>query len=266
MKIVITTGDVNGIGIEVFVKALLKTEMQQLLKTHELTFCGSSETFKDYVAKAKLPVVFKNQGFSVGDIPLKTLECENFAPVEFGRETKRAAELAVEALDKAARATVLKSFDAIITLPISKHALQNVGWNFPGQTEMLANAAGVENPMMILASGQLRVALQTIHIPLKNVADSISKDKIVEKITTLFKALQSDFSTPNPKIAVLGLNPHAGESGGIGTEEIEVLKPAIDEAFKNGIDVNGRIRRTVFSLMALLKTMMAFWRCITIRV
>jgi 4-hydroxythreonine-4-phosphate dehydrogenase len=238
-KLVISTGDVNGIGIEVFVKALLKSDIQQLLKSHELTLCGNSESFKDYVVKAKLPAHFQSNEIVVGEVVLKTLECENFAPVEFGRETKRAAQLAAEALDKAARATVLKSFDAILTLPISKHALQSIGWNFPGQTEMLAHVAGVEKPMMILCSGGLRVALATIHIPLKDVAAAISKERIVEKITTLFKTLKEDFATPKPKIAVLGLNPHAGEAGAIGKEEIELLKPAIDEAFKNGIDVDG---------------------------
>ncbi|MES2767359.1 MAG: 4-hydroxythreonine-4-phosphate dehydrogenase PdxA [Bacteroidota bacterium] len=238
-KLIITTGDVNGIGIEVFVKALLKSEIQQLLKSHELTFCGNSETFKEYVVKAKLPVDFKDDSFSVGGIFLKVLECENYAPVEFGRETKRPAQLAAEALDKAAQATVLKEFDAILTLPVSKHALQNVGWNFPGQTEMLAHAAGADNPMMILCSGRLRVALATIHIPLKDVAAVIFKERIKEKITTLFTTLWEDFATPNPKIAVLGLNPHAGEAGAIGSEEIEVLKPAIEECFKSGIDVDG---------------------------
>ncbi|HYF04362.1 MAG TPA: 4-hydroxythreonine-4-phosphate dehydrogenase PdxA [Patescibacteria group bacterium] len=239
MRLIFTTGDTNGIGIEVLVKALVKSEMQELLQEHELTFCGNAETFKEYAVKAKLPAIFKNDGFSIGDVFLKMLECENYAPVEFGHETKRAAQLAVESLEKAARATVLKEFDAVITLPISKHALQSVGWNFPGQTEMMAHAAGAQNPMMILCSGRLRVALATVHIPLKNVAASLFKEKIVEKISALFKTLKADFSTSNPKIAVLGLNPHAGESGGIGSEEIDIIQPAIAEAFKNGIDVDG---------------------------
>jgi 4-hydroxythreonine-4-phosphate dehydrogenase len=127
----------------------------------------------------------------------------------------------------------------MVTLPISKEAINLTDYKIPGHTEFLATKTNTASVLMMLVNGDLRVALTTVHIPISDVAHTITKKLIIEKATILNNSLKSDFSISNPKIAVLGLNPHAGDGGVIGKEEIEIIQPAIKELQEQGVLASG---------------------------
>ena len=127
----------------------------------------------------------------------------------------------------------------MVTAPTSKEALHLAGYSFPGQTEMVTLFSGSQKVIMMLVSPSLRVGLVTVHAPLKDVPGLISKEKIVEKINLMLASLQRDFAVKKPALAMLGLNPHAGEAGHIGSEELSVLQPALDAARTNGARIDG---------------------------
>jgi 4-hydroxythreonine-4-phosphate dehydrogenase len=128
---------------------------------------------------------------------------------------------------------------AMVTAPVSKEALNSAGYNFPGQTEMIALLTRSQRVAMVLVSDTMRVGLVTIHVGLKNVASQISKEKIIEKIAIINESLKKDFRLKKPKLAILALNPHCGENGLIGIEENEIILPAIAESQAAGILANG---------------------------
>lgn len=240
MKSIITIGDCNGIGIEVLFKALLHIHNESLSPNNHVTLCGNTKTITEYAQKISYSIATHKSGIIINNtLKLEILESGNYSPVEFGSITKTAANLAISSLETAIEKTISGEFDAIITMPIAKIALSRVGWQFPGQTEMLATLCNISNPMMMLASDSIRVALATIHIPLQKVSSLITQSIIVERIEKIYESLQKDFAIISPKIAVLGLNPHAGENGNIGFEEINSINPAIKDCVKKGIDVQG---------------------------
>lgn len=238
MKLICTIGDCNGIGLEVFFKAL-KEEPLSSSQDISITLCGNSRTIVDYAAQLGVEVCRSNSTLTVESATISILECDTYSEVLFGAATISAAQLAVESLEMAIRHTISGEFDAIVTLPISKVALKQIGWNFPGQTEMLAARCHTQYPMMILCSDSIRVALATIHTPIQNVPGKITQAHILERIAVFNASLKLDYALPSPSIAVLGLNPHAGEQGEIGIEEIESINPAIQASIHNGINANG---------------------------
>ena len=145
-----------------------------------------------------------------------------------GAPTKESARAAVEALETAAKNLLSGKWQAVVTGPVSKKALHDVGCDFPGQTEFFAARAGVENFAMCLTGGGLTVALVTAHVPIAHVAGLLKTSEIV-RIGTLLVSFLRQCGCKEPRIAVAGLNPHAGEGGDIGTEEIEIITPAVEE-------------------------------------
>jgi len=133
-----------------------------------------------------------------------------------------------------------------IGTPASKEALHLAGYNFPGQTEMIALFTRSQQVAMMLVSNTMRVGLVTIHVPLKEVAGRITKEKLLEKIGIIDASLRRDFAVKRPSLAVLSLNPHAGEHGDIGKEELEIIEPAIEEARKNGMLIQGPFSSDAF--------------------
>jgi 4-hydroxythreonine-4-phosphate dehydrogenase len=129
--------------------------------------------------------------------------------------------------------------DGMTTCPISKASLQAAGYVYPGHTEMLAELTGTEHYAMMLAGPRLRVTLVTIHCPLSQVAARLTEEAIIDLIRITYRALRTDFALSRPKIAVAGLNPHAGENGLFGDEETNLIQPAINQALKEGITVEG---------------------------
>ncbi len=195
IKVGITQGDPAGIGPQIVNKALEDPRMNELCAPHVYKFSGE------------------------------------FTP---GHPTKESGEAAVKMLREAVADLKKGAIDVLVTAPISKENAQSDGWNFAGHTEFLASEFEGA-PLMMMCSEALRVALVTSHMALADVPGAISKEKIVEKLRTLRKTLISDFAIVEPRIAVLALNPHAGEGGMMGTDEAEVIVPAVEAAQKEGI-------------------------------
>lgn len=170
---------------------------------------------------------------------LEVLPCRLRAPAVPGRLDPTNATYVLECLDLAARGCLSGAFDAMLTGPVHKGVINDAGIPFSGHTEYLAAAAGGCQPVMMLATGALRVALVTTHVPLRAVPDLITGTTLHYTIRTVAGALSSQFGLEQPRIAVCGLNPHAGEGGHLGREEIEVIEPVLAECRAAGLDVRG---------------------------
>jgi 4-hydroxythreonine-4-phosphate dehydrogenase len=236
LKIGITQGDINGIGWEVILKSLSDSRMTELFTP---VVYGSMQA-----AKAYMPLLEKQEdGFtlqfnvvaSADDArrgKVNFVECGDATP-KAGIASAEGGKAAVEALERAVADLKNGAIDALVTAPIDKESAQSDTFHFTGHTEFFASHLEGE-PMMIMCSDRLRVGLVTIHIPVSEVSQSISKEKILSSLTTLRQSLKADFGIVEPRIAVLSLNPHAGEGGMLGSEEQEIIKPAIEEAFQEG--------------------------------
>ena len=160
-----------------------------------------------------------------------------------GRPDQAAMQAVQESIEQAVRLVQQGAARAIVTLPVSKAMLYHAGFAFPGHTEYLAELAAQDGrpllPVMMLVSGSLKVVPATIHIPLKEVPLALTKELILATIETTAKDLGRYFSLKRPRLAVSGLNPHAGEDGGLGREEADVIAPAIEAARGKGLDVTG---------------------------
>jgi len=156
-----------------------------------------------------------------------------------GQASKEAGMFAFKSLEAAVADLASNKVDVIVTAPIDKDSIQSKDFNFPGHTEYLAKFANTDKVLMFLVSEALKVGIVTGHLPLKDVAQNISKEKIHEKLLLMQESLVKDFGVNKPKIAVLGLNPHAGDNGLIGTEEKDIIIPAIREAQEKGMLVYG---------------------------
>lgn len=256
MRLIFSAGDCNGIGIEVLIKALreLSASPRHLTLCMDTTFSIAvhPDTFAEYAAHLGLEIERWRSngidGFTIGSLDCEVFPCATRAAVRFGETTPDAGAMAIEALEIAACEVIAGRADAVVTMPVSKHSLQSVGFPFPGQTEFFADRAGATAPMMILCTTTptpesplhaLRVGLATIHIPLKDVAGAISAEQVLERLNILHATVKNDFGCAKPRLAVLGLNPHAGEQGHIGREELEHIIPAVRQAQECGIHAEG---------------------------
>jgi 4-hydroxythreonine-4-phosphate dehydrogenase len=239
MKIVVTCGDVNGIGLETLLKSADVMSSNLFFKDTEFYLSCNTQSLLEYAQKIGYDIEILNERVIVSDHYMKILECDNYSPVQFGKVTRNAGSLSVESLEKAIVHTLNHKFDALVTLPISKESAYLAGFKYPGQTEMLAEKSKVTSPLMILFKDDLRVALATIHEPLRTVPDLITKEKLTALITQFNNSLKIDFGIDKPKIAVLGLNPHAGENGKIGMEENTIISVALEQLKTEGVLVRG---------------------------
>lgn len=235
VRVGISIGDINGIGPEVVIKAL--SDNRLLLDCTPVIYASN----KVLAYHKKL---IENQEFSyqscksANDAAHKKVNVINLWDEEIqfdlGKPTQLGGKYAFKSLEAATQDLASGKIDVLVTAPISKEAMALSGFKFPGHTEYLASLAGEAEALMLMVSGDLRVALATTHIPLKEVSTALSKEKITEKIASLDKSLRRDFGIQRPKIAVFGLNPHAGENGKMGTEEQELIIPAIKQANSQG--------------------------------
>ena len=218
-RIAITCGDFNGIGPEIIVKALNKLD----LPADKVVLIGASELF-----------IGLNQSYEVIEIPFEK------SWQKYGEETKEAGEFSYRCLIKACEMANNGEISAIVTAPVSKNALHLAGHNYSGQTEVLeknlANYSKGEKAEMLFVSGDFRVLLLTRHVALKDV--KITKEFLTEKLERINRVLKEKFNIANPQIALCSLNPHAGEHGVIGTEEIDEFLPAVKKLRCDGIDVS----------------------------
>ena len=163
------------------------------------------------------------------------------APVVTGRTDPRNVGCLLDGLARAADLVLAGEADALVTAPVQKSVIIEAGVAFSGHTEFLAELAGAPQPVMLLVAGALRVALATTHLPLRNVPDAITTDGLTRTLAILHADLESRYGLANPRIAVCGLNPHAGEGGHLGTEDDTVIAPAITRAQRDGLDVFGPV-------------------------
>jgi 4-hydroxythreonine-4-phosphate dehydrogenase len=222
-KIAITLGDPAGIGSEIILKAL----NSQFDLAFEPVIIGSK------------PVIEK--AWSQFDLPIPDVEiidaCEvDIQQLEWGKLSEEAGKLAAESVILAAKMAMTNEVDAMVTAPINKEAIQLAGYDFPGHTELLADLTNTQNFAMMLAGGNLKVILVTTHLAIKAVSQQLSTKKIYNKIKVADDALKKYWKTDNP-IAVCALNPHAGEHGLFGSEETDIIEPAVEQARKEGINV-----------------------------
>ena len=237
IKVGITHGDINGVGYEVIFKALADEEICSLFTPVvfgiETIARKAIEEFG--LNELKLNVVSDAGEAREGVINL--VDLKKVSPELYpGEVRKDAGESAVEALESAVSALQNGEIDVLVTAPISKEAVQSESFNFPGHTEFLSERLGEgSQAMMILCNETLRVALLTIHVPITKVAEKITEDSIVEAVEKFSATLKSDFGIVRPRIAVLSLNPHAGDGGLLGTEETEIIEPALNRLMQQGI-------------------------------
>ena len=238
MKLFVSCGDVNGIGLETFFKSLQSMDIFD----HELILCIHPKTLEE----SGLAGPLINNTVVSGNHVITIHPCTMYSPITYGIATKESAKLAIESLEISIHHVYNKKADALITLPISKASLRQYDWDFPGQTEMLSAYTNQAQPLMILFAKQFRVALATIHVPLEKVSSMISKDSLVQTINILHTSLCEDWLIDQPTIAVLGLNPHAGEQGDIGNEEQISIIPAIDQCKSLNINIDGPFSADAF--------------------
>ncbi len=235
VRVGISIGDVNGISPEVIMKAL--NDPRILIDCIPIVY-GSSKVFSFHKKNMKRDFIFQVVK-KAEDAKRKKINVINIwdGELEFniGEATENGGRYAFESLESATQDLASGKIDVLVTAPISKDAMNKSGFKFPGHTEYLADMAGQEEALMLMVSPTMRVGLVTCHIPLKEVTNVLSIEKIYDKINAFNGSLKKDFGISRPKIAVLGVNPHAGENGKMGEEENEFIKPAIDKAFQDGM-------------------------------
>lgn len=237
IKLGITHGDYNGVGYEVTLKALAD---ELILELFTPVFFADWRIVDHAVRTLGLELPPLQRVRSAADakdgkINIVDLQLQG-ATVEPGVPNAASGAAAVKALDAAVKAVKSGDIDAIVTAPISKEAVQSDNFHFSGHTEYLEAQSGDDSKaQMILYAGGLRVALVTTHLPIADVAAAITKERVYDSIMSFNGTLRQDFSITRPKIAVLSLNPHCGDGGVLGHEDEEIIKPAIEEAQKNGV-------------------------------
>jgi 4-hydroxythreonine-4-phosphate dehydrogenase len=235
----ITLGDINGIGPEVIIKALNDT---RLMKYITPVIYGSTKVLSYYRKNLNL------NDFNYSQVKddylhfkkINVINCwEEVVEINPGTVDEKTGDYAFKALEKAAVAINDGKIDAIVTGPINKKLIQGENFKFPGQTEYIASISGENDSLMMMVSDTLKVGLVTTHVPVKNVSELITRETIESKIKIFLKALKQDFGIIKPRLAVLSLNPHAGDDGLIGTEDKEIILPVIEEFKSNGNLVYG---------------------------
>jgi 4-hydroxythreonine-4-phosphate dehydrogenase len=237
IRIGISHGDINGIGYEVIMKALSDTS---LLKGKTIIIYGAPKVAAFYRKMLNLSNINFNQVKSVEEAlskKINIINCvDNNIRVDAGQSTEMAGQASFDALKASVEDLKNNKIDALVTAPINKKNIISDNFQFPGHTEYLAKEFGVDDVVMLLVSDTMKIGVVTGHIPVKEVAKTITKELIIKKLQVLHKSLIEDFNIIKPHIAVLGLNPHSGDEGVIGDEEQKIIIPAIDEAKqKHGI-------------------------------
>jgi 4-hydroxythreonine-4-phosphate dehydrogenase len=236
IKIGISIGDVNGIGLEEIIKAL--SENQILDYCTPIVYGHSKVVSYHRKALGMTDLIFNVIANPDAANPKKAnlINCwEEDVKIDLGVSNETGGKYALLSLEKATDDLINGRIDALVTAPINKHNIQSDTFKFPGHTEYLQERSGGNDVLMFMISEDLRVGVVTGHIPVGQVAPNISKEKILKKLVMMNDSLKKDFWIEKPKIAVLGLNPHAGDNGLLGKEESEVIIPAVQEAFDKGV-------------------------------
>ncbi len=232
-RIALSPGDPAGIGPEICLRSL--SENIDCLSNFELI--GDINFYKKLSRDLNLDLSFqetinKENAILVKNIPLSS-------EVILGSPNIKNSKYTLDVLLAGSLGTLNKDYSALVTGPINKKIINDYGFEFSGHTEFLADISNTKNVVMLLANSKLRVALLTTHIPLSKVPETITTEKIIETTMILNDSLKNLWKIKNPKICILGLNPHAGEGGFMGEEEMEVIEPAVNALLRKNINVDG---------------------------
>lgn len=239
IRIAITVGDYNGIGPEVILKSLQHFDIQHITPI----ILGSNKIIDHYLPLAGTQIEYQQTDSidKIKDGIINVCNCFDDDTIEIkpGKLSAKAGKSAMIAVENGIQFCKAGQADALVTAPISKEAVNLAGYPIPGHTEFLAEKTNTGDFIMMMVNDQLRVGLISTHIPLRDVVSTISTGQIIRYIKIMNTSLTNDFGIGKPKIAVLGLNPHAGDGGMIGDEEIKMITPAIRESRAGGMNVNG---------------------------
>ncbi|GAB4022010.1 hypothetical protein GCM10028808_68510 [Spirosoma migulaei] len=232
----ISLGDYNGIGPEVILKALQYNRLQKICTP---VIYGSMRILNRYRNLLNLKDWNLNGAQTIGQISHKLTNVITCWPdqnqeIQPGQVTPEAGQAALACLQRAVDDLKNGKLDALVTAPINKYNIQSEEFKFPGHTEYLAQEFGVEDNLMFMVSETLRIGVVTGHVPLGRVRQNVTRERIVQKLHMMMQSLKQDFGIEKPKIAVLGLNPHAGEEGLLGSEEQDIIKPLLIELANKG--------------------------------
>lgn len=241
MKVGITHGDINGVGYEVTLGALAEEGMLEICTPVIFGYLPLVEKARKVLGIEGISISKAHSASTAQPGRINVVEIGSSMPEHTpGKPTEASGKAAVAALDIAMKAVKSGDIDVLVTAPISKEAVQSDKFHFPGHTEYLEAAAGEGfKARMILFDDYIRVALVSTHLPVAKLAESVTKESVAEAIESLRSSLKQDFGFERPRIAVLSLNPHAGDGGLLGTEESEYIIPAITDAREQGTLVFG---------------------------
>ncbi|MCC5946393.1 MAG: 4-hydroxythreonine-4-phosphate dehydrogenase PdxA [Bernardetiaceae bacterium] len=239
----LTVGDFNGIGLEV----VLKTLQDERIKNYCVPIIfASGRLMANYKRVLNMDFAYhQNNKFERENLHERKINIFNCwldsVNLQPGKSTIEAGACAHMALEKSTEALKNGFIDAVVTAPINKHNMQSDSFQFAGHTEYYADRFGVKQNLMLLVSGSLRVGVVTGHIPLSKVSESLTQELIAEKLDILLASLKQDFGIQRPRVAVLGVNPHAGEEGLLGNEELKIINPVIKQFKEKGHFVFGAL-------------------------
>ncbi len=240
IRVGITQGDLNGIGYEIIIKTLLDTRIMELftpivygssrIASYHRKVLGINDFSFNLIKKAQ---------YANPKRP-NIINCYNKeVKIDLGKSTEIAGKLSFLSLEAAIEDFKNNNIDVLVTAPINKKNIQSENFNFPGHTEYLAKKFNTKDHLMLMISDNIRIGVITGHIPLREVPEAITEELILKKIKIMNDSLIRDFCIRKPKIAIMGLNPHAGDEGLIGWEEQKIIIPAVKKAFDENILVYG---------------------------
>jgi len=234
VKLAISLGDPSGINSEILFKALDKLPKRNI----SYVIYGSKKALEKAKKLTGVDLNIK-EITSINDVSKPGIYLINLydLDVEFGSPSKETGKASVIYLENAVKDVLEKKADALITLPISKQWIMESGFQYAGHTDYLAEVSGAKEYAMVLMCKKLKVVLITTHIPLKDVPSQISKEKIISKVRLINREFKEKFGISKPKIAILGLNPHASDNGNIGNEELNIILPAVKTLREDGIEI-----------------------------
>lgn len=247
LRLALVPGEPAGVGPE------LCARLAQAPRDHRLTAFGDPDTLLAAAAALKLPlrlIAPDDDHGRAGELAVSAIP--NAVAVPFGQPDPANARAVIDALEAAAAGCLQGRFDGLVTGPVHKAVINEGGIAYTGTTELLARQAGCDVVMM-LANPTVRVALATTHLPLREVADAITPASLITTLRIVDAAMRTDFGLDHPRIAVLGLNPHAGEAGHLGHEEIEVIEPVLALLRGEGMNLEGPLPADTAFLPARLR-------------
>ena len=238
IKLGISIGDLNGIGAEIVIKTFEDSRMLEFCTPIIFASIKTMSFIKKHFNSAiNFHGIHHTDQIIDGKINVLNVWKEN-VNINFGEEDVTIGAYSVKSLESATEALKANAIDVLVTAPIHKHNIQSDNFKFPGHTNYLAEKLGGKS-LMFMVTEKLKVGLLTDHVPVKDVPSHITSELIYEKIDTVYKSLKQDFRVSKPRIAVLGINPHAGDNGVIGEEDDNILRPTLEKIKESGKLVYG---------------------------